>query len=170
MSPRALQDELISSGRQPCRGRACRQVRGVGGRSGSIVMCCVNQSSTSARCQPMDFPQWVRCFGKRPTTARPNSSQRGRRARREISRPLRIARTSGSGSLTHRGRRTSCVVARMLTATGLLSVDDRVSMPLPHQDDLMGQRVRSPRVKCSARIQGIHGSNTTRICGARRSR
>lgn len=160
----------MSSGRQAWLGRACRQFRESGLLSVPIVMLCVSQSRTSARCQPTGLPQWVRCFGNRPRAAKPRSSQRGRRVRREISLALRIARRSGSGSLTQRGRRTSCDVRAIAISTEWSSLGDRVSMFLPHQGALMETRMLRQRAKSSARIQGRHGLNTTRILAAHGSR
>ena len=168
MSPRAPQDERISSGRQAWRGRACRHVREVVGRSGSIVMCCVNQSSTSARCQPIGLPQCVRRLGNCPRAAKPSRSQRGRRVRREISRPLRISCTSGNGSLTQRGSRTLRVLYAVGPATEVLSVDDCVSIELFHHEAFVEQRVRSSRAECSAGIQGRVRPNATLLSVTRK--
>jgi hypothetical protein len=156
----------VSNGRQACRGLACRQRPDLGLWSASIVMFCVSQSSTSARCQPTGFPQCVRCFGNRPRTASPRSSQRGRRVRREISLALSSARRSGSGSLTHRGRRRSCDVRMIVGAAGEPSFVDRVSMFLPHLHNVMGSRMRRRDANSSARIQGRDVPNAARLSDA----
>ena len=77
-----------------------------------------------------------------------------------ISLPLRIACTSGKDSSTHLGKRTSREDVETMSATEVLSVDDPVSMSLPHSNGSMSARMRNQHAGSSTRIQGIHEPNT----------
>lgn len=159
---RFLQGDVCTSGRQVWRGRGCPQEYAVRELSASTALFCASQSSTSARCQPMDLPQWARCFGNCPRIVMPNSHHRGRRVRRAISRPLSKARASGSGSLTHLGKRTRCLICGPALVTEVQCAGNRASISLPLRRGFMGARMGERGAECSARIQGRNEPNTVR--------